>query len=576
MEPPIRPLDLAEIRLYLVPFLSSESLRFCVLVSRAWKDSFEPFLWQDVIVRDDGTSPTALLPPIQKLIENAVRVRRLCFTRGTLRRTIKATQPPAQSSTSSSSSMLSTLDLFFPRLQALDMLQYDPADQNEEFEHFAHGPVKKQSSADAPLPEEIVLSKHAATLQDLSLTVNPWQLKATRIWNTIAICAKLERLVVMDSKIEREHWSIFWRILCSGTIKVLSLSILFDDDPVATSPLLPWNTPMGYGAGMTTRIQNLTFRIPKAMRLRPLVEILKRCPELTVLTLEMERSSISTDPCTLNWFQTITGHASPNYLDTRSRHDKIMSALTVAVKGSAGGGGASGIDSSNSNDSGSDNAGADGCPKLVSLSINNSVIREPDLIEFLETRSETGLKVLSLPRSCFGPRSWKVLKRIERFAPTRTIKVLELIRALPVTMEMVQDMLCSLPGLEIFSAEKLTNLELERDPRDWVCLGLRVLVLSLGIIADESGSQLVMMQNLAKLTKLEVLNMNESYFLLRPVVLPLRFRLDMGLGLLGGLTRLGKVVVRDHDMNLQQEDRAWIREHWGQADFFWDDKKLQI
>lgn len=79
-------------------------------------------------------------------------------------------------------------------------------------------------------------------------------------------------------------------------------------------------------------------------------------------------------------------------------------------------------------------------------------------------------------------------KHLDHF---KTIRVLYLKISPSVTGAMVQERLCTLPNLRIFSADEIHDRDLCNDPRPWVCVNMEEFHLGLELAettSDETGT----------------------------------------------------------------------------------------
>jgi len=249
------PLSLVEIRHHLGQFLSKRSLKACVLVSRDWRDSFEPWLWSDTEVK--WSSPTQTSPPQARLVQNAHMIHRLEFQRGTLH-------------------FVAFNQLTCPRLQSLNLLDINPT------------LISRPLGAPEPiLPEERMIERHRANLRHISINLDPWRRDTTRIWAVIASCTQLDQLKITRGKVKRQSWPGCWQALS----RVRSLDIEVDFlDAIEEEDEPPWSTFEGCEPA---RITELTLSCQGLSKMA-LYQLLKRCPELKALTMS-GRTSVAVE-----------------------------------------------------------------------------------------------------------------------------------------------------------------------------------------------------------------------------------------------------------------------------------------
>ncbi|KAG0043068.1 hypothetical protein BGZ83_011879 [Gryganskiella cystojenkinii] len=143
---------------------------------------------------------------------------------------------------------------------------------------------------------------------------------------------------------------------------------------------------------------------------------------------------------------------------------------------------------------------------LESLCLGETSFRIKDL-DIVLGALKCGLKELSLYKTNFDKDSWNVIK--DRYPIyLSTITVLDLDGCSLLKGPQVHDILCSITSLEVFRADYLRGSNLERDRRSWVCLGLKEL--SLGFVRRTRRGQCLFLDQLSRLSLLEVLNLHKS------------------------------------------------------------------
>ncbi|KAG0049265.1 hypothetical protein BGZ83_005906 [Gryganskiella cystojenkinii] len=210
------------------------------------------------------------------------------------------------------------------------------------------------------------------------------------------------------------------------------------------------------------------------------------------------------------------------------------------------------------------------CPPLESLNFSGLLFNNCDLETLLKTTVQT-LQELSLPGTEFDSGSWKILKS---YLPQYLSQLTKLNLSLcnEVTGRMVQDILCSMTGLEDFAADYLAVFDIFRDPRPWVCLGLRRLQLAFFQYNEGSGIQMI--SRLAVLEQLEELRMDQnevftrrysdlSWFFTEFDTIPFAWTLEHDLDRLKPLRRLKGLWAPKAVHTLWTEVEAgWVMEHW--------------
>ncbi|GJJ72299.1 hypothetical protein EMPS_04656 [Entomortierella parvispora] len=160
----------------------------------------------------------------------------------------------------------------------------------------------------------------------------------------------------------------------------------------------------------------------------------------------------------------------------------------------------------------------------------------------------------------FEENPWILLKAT---APRHlnTLRILD-VRCSGVGSHTLIDMLCSLPNLEVFQGDTITDLHLREDPRPWACRGaLRRLELDFKITTQRRVlSQSLIVSRLAEMEQLEDLRVSCS---------PLRLDLSKPKGMLERLKTLKHLKTlslesRNENFNCDwgQVELAWVRENW--------------
>ncbi|KAG0049267.1 hypothetical protein BGZ83_005908 [Gryganskiella cystojenkinii] len=148
--------------------------------------------------------------------------------------------------------------------------------------------------------------------------------------------------------------------------------------------------------------------------------------------------------------------------------------------------------------------------KLKHLLLANAPFCDPDFKVVLEAMTTTGLTTLYLNRTGFGSGSWSVLKNIKTPHHLTTLQALH-VGEPGVTGEMVQEILTSMPNLEVFESGMLQGSDLLADTRPWVCT--KMTSLSLGFEPTRNGTidEDLFLSRLGRLERLEDLNLGIEY-----------------------------------------------------------------
>ncbi|KAG0041243.1 hypothetical protein BGZ83_002116, partial [Gryganskiella cystojenkinii] len=145
---------------------------------------------------------------------------------------------------------------------------------------------------------------------------------------------------------------------------------------------------------------------------------------------------------------------------------------------------------------------------LRDLHLSNAVFHNQDFKDLFQNL--TSLTSLVLTGSNFDAISWQILKDTIPHCRT-TFRKLDLGNSCRLSGAVVQDIMCTLSGLEAFHADYTTDEAILRDgSRPWVCTRLKILVLS--FICFKSTSQPLILDRLSKLTELTELNLDLSWF----------------------------------------------------------------
>ncbi|KAG0052634.1 hypothetical protein BGZ83_002350 [Gryganskiella cystojenkinii] len=143
--------------------------------------------------------------------------------------------------------------------------------------------------------------------------------------------------------------------------------------------------------------------------------------------------------------------------------------------------------------------------RLFDLSLPRSTFRNQDFADLV--RVLPVLTKLNLNRTNFDVETWKILKQ-------ETPELLTMLRSLKIRRcndtsgAVVQDILCSMPNLEEFWGDYLSDSEILEDDRPWVCLSLKTLALAIILLQDRDTTQPLILDRLSRLERLEVLNLD--------------------------------------------------------------------
>ncbi|KAF9211780.1 hypothetical protein BGZ59_007617 [Podila verticillata] len=176
--------------------------------------------------------------------------------------------------------------------------------------------------------------------------------------------------------------------------------------------------------------------------------------------------------------------------------------------------------------------------------------------EFAAILRHLSVPLQSLHASCsgFGGLAMGVMRERGHFA---TVQGLQLTQTF-VESQMVQEILESCPVLEELAAPQLYGRDVVSG-RPWVCRWLKALSVQIVLDEEASRQQAQVFERLAGLVLLKDMHLRSNF---RSSAKPaLDFRLERGLNLLRGLTKLTRLVLPAPQI-LGEEDVEWMVEHW--------------
>ncbi|KAG0226495.1 hypothetical protein B0O80DRAFT_247339 [Mortierella sp. GBAus27b] len=202
--------------------------------------------------------------------------------------------------------------------------------------------------------------------------------------------------------------------------------------------------------------------------------------------------------------------------------------------------------------------------------------------------SKRPLRRLELTRASMGPETYDVL-RTGHFSVLETI---DLLNCTEETSQWTVQVLTSCPGLRRIKAKFLKAKDVLQSNKPWVCHGLQEfeLFIDMGfsdrgpyrrLTEEELGQCRAIFTHLAGLKELRVLEMLSTYpfaswvsnvFIgnkssLRTHLVSLPFRLQAGLGLLAGLTKLQKVGFWSGRHETPMKELQWMVQHWTRLEY---------
>ena len=210
--------------------------------------------------------------------------------------------------------------------------------------------------------------------------------------------------------------------------------------------------------------------------------------------------------------------------------------------------------------------------QLKSLYLSPTVFTNEKFKEMIQ--SLPSLTSLELPNSSFDSGSLKVLKSTMQFMST--LKQLNLRGCKQATGAVVHDLMCSMTGLEVLEADKITDDDISKDDRVWAC-SRRLWKLSVDILSvprvregenRRTCRQDVVLGRLSTLENLRVLKLSSSELPSLPwqYFRGLRLTLERGLDVLKTLRRLERIKCppswRDGHTVWGEAEARWILKHW--------------
>lgn len=151
------------------------------------------------------------------------------------------------------------------------------------------------------------------------------------------------------------------------------------------------------------------------------------------------------------------------------------------------------------------------------------------------------------------------------------LRKLSIARGAWASPSVTQDILCSMPNLEVFVADALSDIAIREDPRPWVCTDLRELTVSFYIrsgppFSVDATIETMMLDRLSQLEKLERLQFPSCTVITSPDgwgTDPFRIRMEFGLDRLKTLKRLQSFEAPVGQWWTETEAR-WVLKNWTQ------------
>jgi len=151
----------------------------------------------------------------------------------------------------------------------------------------------------------------------------------------------------------------------------------------------------------------------------------------------------------------------------------------------------------------------------------------------------------------------------------RKLRIDECLWASPVV---VQNILCSMPSLEVLIADCVLDIAIQEDPRPWVCTGLRELTTEFVFRCGSEGDTLIL-ERLATMDRLESLTVQQgNWSRLRSWteysdwrytdIESMPLSLERGLDQLRALRELRSLRVKDRVTRWGKDEAQWALENW--------------
>ncbi|GJJ68400.1 hypothetical protein EMPS_00746 [Entomortierella parvispora] len=434
------PLDLPEIVQHVGLYLTLPSLKASLCVSRTWHVSLASLVWSDVRICPDSGYPAERVPSFHAVRKYSSLVRKLQIC---YTHSVDFSQDLDDEDDSTASSHLIT----YPFLSEL---------------------VMTPSMGAAKVADPSVCAfvrRHQDTLEEVWLNLTG----PVELFEALAETPRLRRLTMVHPlEIEDpEQWISLYERLWSRirvvgfmgafpeVISPSSSSISVTTIPPQTKTISTegWRRSAG-----PNRTEDLFLRLQDVSVYSAHIWILEQLPELIRLC----------------WCMSMMSPLQHRLLSTRSKSP--MCALADIIQS------------------------GESLQRLEDLELAHIRFRNEDFMALM--RAIPQLTRLCLPSSNFNLGSWKGLQAV---APSHllTLRELDLYGCKDLSGAAIQSMLTTIPNLESFSANEVTDAEILEDDRPWVCLKLKVL--NLRFLVRSSSSHGMICARLSTLTRLEAL-----------------------------------------------------------------------
>ncbi|GJJ71527.1 hypothetical protein EMPS_03877 [Entomortierella parvispora] len=223
-------------------------------------------------------------------------------------------------------------------------------------------------------------------------------------------------------------------------------------------------------------------------------------------------------------------------------------------------------------------------PFLERLEIVMTQFSDQELAEILEAMPRP-LKTLRMDKTAFAEASTRALLESGEGHHRKSLESLSLVGCADLQGSMVQQFLCEMPRLRKLHARVLTDQDMAKDPRPWVCQNMRYLQVGFvyQLLSENSAEQPVevasegqlprsaLFDRLAGLSNLHTLGFMNSQpveertgaqrkHTTRPDFHKLL--IQNGLDVLKSLTGLQFLLFGETDQDLTSEEAQWMVDHW--------------
>ncbi|GJJ77121.1 hypothetical protein EMPS_09480 [Entomortierella parvispora] len=437
-----------------------------------------------------------------------------------------------------------------------------------------------------------MIRQHQQTLTCLtvkcpySLSTNDRPIFSSLLWKQLLALTALKELSVNVTRVGLDDWALVWRILSSRLIRLtLSCVHFFHQRDKASTGANPSNfevldqedvalSSLSLGPPSSDATTESSFQQATVIP--------------TIKELKVDQITGRSAHQMLEWIQSCLQLRSLTWIPgyDQTHWEPLFSPLAILM------------------------SDIERLPELTFLEVEDDDHRPNEMLTFLMTRTpgfrlkttatttattttasaatESGsplpasdsFRGLDLMSDSFDGPCWRwMASHLDYF---KTATVMYFVNCLLVSGAMIQEMLCSLPNLITFSADMLSNTDVEADPRPWVCLKLEHFRVNCalsgpaasntlttsstpwiqeGPTADQIQTMILFFQRISTLKYLETLDL-PNYYPDHQTALDLDFRLGRGLELLADLQGMKTLIFRFLKSNLEEAEMEWMAKHW--------------